>query len=370
MSERDCARRPSTEADGPGLSFPDDFSVDEEDFASELRELFPLDQEELPPSYARILCGDEWRAQSTPAYEAKVTYRVFSQLDLPRSPLVVESRSSRLNQIKRSLVRPSRPFAAAISTLLVLMVFSVLLASPAFAAGLRILAGQTGVVQVQGYPQHVETPKTSEAAFKPGPPPPTYWLGNSYNDFRFFYANEMPQQEWSEGPITQLHYALTKTPAGSGMLDIREFRVSPDVAAVLQVVQRGSATEVAVGKDPAVYVDGAWSGDSVLSNWITGQRSELIFQHNGVIVWIVADPRDGMNQAQLVDVASRLQFTSELPQPHNTSVMQVIERQLEATSGTAIAGEIYAVVPRDVSPSTGIFSFVRMSPDPLRGHNL
>src|SRR5215468_7597530 len=39
MSERDCVRRPSTEAEGLGLSFPDDFSLDEEDFASELREL-------------------------------------------------------------------------------------------------------------------------------------------------------------------------------------------------------------------------------------------------------------------------------------------------------------------------------------------
>ena len=44
MSERDCAWRPSTDADGQGLSFPEDFSMDEENFASELRELFPLDR--------------------------------------------------------------------------------------------------------------------------------------------------------------------------------------------------------------------------------------------------------------------------------------------------------------------------------------
>jgi hypothetical protein len=342
--------------------------MDEEDFASELRELFPLDQEELPPSYTRILCGDEWRTHSTAAYEAKVTYRVFSQLDLPRTPLAAEFHSSRLSQIKRSLARPSRPLAAAISTLLVLMVFSVLLASPAFAAGLRILAGQTGVVQVQSYPQHIVTPKANEVAFKPGPPPPTYWLGNSYGDYKFFYAGEMPQQEWSEGPITQLHYVLTKTPSGNGTLDIREFRVSSNVRAVLQVVQRGSASEVTVGRDPAVYVDGIWSGDSVLSIWVKGQRSELILEHNGVIIWIVADQRDRMKQAQLVDVARQLQFTSQLPQLHNTTVMQVIERQLEAASMTTYTNEFYSVVKSDTSPSTGIFSFVRMSPDPLRGH--
>jgi hypothetical protein len=254
------------------------------------------------------------------------------------------------------------------STLLVLMVFSVLLASPAFATGLRILTGQTGVLQVQEYPKHIDTPPASEVGFQPGPPPPSYWLGKSYGDYRFFYANEIPQQEWSEGPITQLHYVLTTAPAGSGMLDIREFRVSPDVEAVLQVVQRGSATEVAVGNDPAVYVDGIWSGDSVLSTWVKGKRSELILEHNGVIIWIVADQRDGMKQTQLIDFASRLQFTSQLPQAHNTAVMQIIERQLEVTSVTAYANEFYAVVQSDASPSTGIFSFVRMSPDPLRGH--
>lgn len=369
MSERDCVRRPSTEAGGPGPSFPDDFSLDEEDFASELRELFPIEQEELPPSYARILCTDEWRAQAAPAYEAKVTYRVFSQLDLPRSPLVEKSRGSqRLDRIRRTLARPSRPLAAAISALMVLMVFSVLLASPAFATGLRILAGQTGVLQVQDLPKRIDTLKGNEVAFKAGPPPPTYWLGPTFGNYRFFYANELPQQEWSEGPITQLHYVLTTTPAGTGMLDIREFKVSPDVAAVLQVVHRGSATEVAVGDEPAVYVDGAWDGDSVLSKWVTGKRSEIILEHNGVIIWIVADQRDGMKQAQLIDVASHLQFRSDLPQSYSTAVMQVIERQLESGAVTAYANEFFAVVPRDASPSTGIFSFVRMSPDPLRGH--
>ena len=369
MSERDCARRPSTEADGQGLSFPEDFSMDEENFASELRELFPLDREELPPHFAQTLCGDEWRSQVAPGYEAKITYRVFSELDLPRSPLVKGGIGrQRLGQIRSAFARPSRPLAAAISGLLVLMVFSVLLASPAFAAGLRILVGQTGVVQVQNYPKHVGTSHTSETAFKQGPPPPTYWVGNSYGNYRFFYSSQIPQQEWSEGPITELHYVYTKTPVGSGMLDIREFRLSPDVAAVLQVVQSGSATAVDVGNDPAVYVEGAWSGNSVLSRWVTGKRSEIILEHNGVIIWIVADPRDGMKQAQLIDVAKQLQFTPQLPQSHNSTVMQVIERQLDAASATANSGEVYAVLPSDVSPSTGIFSFVSMSPDPYRGH--
>src|SRR5262249_28032198 len=125
---------------------------------------------------------------------------------------------------------------------------------------------------------------------------------------------------------------------------------------------------VAVGDEPAVYVDGAWNGDSIFSTWVTGKRSELILQHNGVIIWIVADQRDGMKQTQLIDAAGHLQFRADLPQTYSTAVMQVIERQLESAPVTASTNEFYAVLPRDVSPSTGIFSFVRMSPDPLRGH--
>jgi len=363
MSERDCARRPSTEAEGPGLSFPEDFSIDEEDFASELRELFPLEREVLPPGLAQTLCGDEWRAPVTPGYEAKVTYHVFSRLDLPRAPLVVQ-RHTRFDSIATALKRPTKPLAAAISTLLVLMVFSVLMASPAFAEGLRILVGQTGVAQVSQLPAHIDTPPSIETSAQQGPPAPVYWLGPSYSNFKFFYANQIAQQEWSEGPITELHYVLTKVAAGGGTLDIREFRVSHDFEAVLQVVQQGSATEVMVGDDPAVYVDGGWNGNSITSGWVTGKRSELILQHDGVIIWIVADPRDGMKQAQLVDAARRLEFTPDLPSPRNMAVMQVIERQMEMASATTAAGEVYALVQRGGSPQSGIFSFVRMRPDP------
>src|SRR5262249_24750970 len=142
MSERDCVRRPSTEAEGPGPSFPDDFSLDEEDFASELRELFPIEQEILPPLFAQTLADDDWQAQATRGLEHRLAYRVFRKLSLPRQPLFAsQPRSMGTMFSKESFQRVSRPIAGALAAVFVVMLLSVVVASPSFAAGLNLILG-------------------------------------------------------------------------------------------------------------------------------------------------------------------------------------------------------------------------------------
>ncbi|GAC1681083.1 MAG: hypothetical protein NVS9B9_02680 [Ktedonobacteraceae bacterium] len=80
---------------------------------------------------------------------------------------------------------------------------------------------------------------------------------------------------------------------------------------VLQVVQLGAAHSLQIGRNghaQAIYVDGQWVHISKFSHdWVYGGRSEIIYEHNGVIFWIVGDQRDGIGQKALLDVANSLQ---------------------------------------------------------------
>lgn len=327
--------------DAGGRPWPDDFSPDEKEFAAELRDLFPIEEEVLPPLYVQTLLDDDLRAPLGKGYIRKLTATVMARLGLPRTlnprrrPLMALERLS-LRAAASSAVSSARragaPVIAALSILMALVIGTVYLATPSFAEGLRLLLGQTGAQQLNSYPTNVTKPgKRHHDATAHGAPTPVYWLGQTAGPYSYLGMSLLEQQDWSNGPVLDIQYILSTSAqsangaqtsgaagatsvaakGGSGLLDIREFQLSSSYVAVLQAVQDGSASITTVGGQQAVYVDGMWvvtqGGRWV---WQAGTRSMLIFQRQGVIFWVSADQRDGMSMYALTQIAERLTQTT------------------------------------------------------------
>jgi hypothetical protein len=381
MSERDCARRPSTEANMPSR-FPDDFSAEEAAFASELRELFPIEQEVLPPLFAQTLAEDEWRSPITSGFEQKLAYRVFRRLCLPRRPLFDDPSRFAFWHVSKARVRSmSRPMVGAAVAMVMVMVFSIFVASPSFAAGLNLLLGHTGVVQVHQYPRnaavqpapHLSRDLSDQA--KPQIPTdlPIAWLGQKADAYVYLGIRALDAATWSKGPIVDLQYVIPGQTNGSGVLDIREFRLSDEYAAVLQVVQDGAARLVQVGNNRAVYVNGIWrqppphvpremEGMNSTPYWQLGVRSELIMERNGTIIWISADQRDGATADQLMRLGRTLQLANagnlrlHLPggSPAAGRALDTLFAPLTGPGGF----ELYELVRKGQTVGSGVNAFV------------
>lgn len=79
---------------------------------------------------------------------------------------------------------------------------------------------------------------------------------------------------------------------------------------VYLVVKDGAAKRIPVkngDNNTAIFVEGHWT-DTGASNptWVYNDRSEIIDENNGVVFWIVGDPSDGINNAELTSVAGSL----------------------------------------------------------------
>ena len=327
---------PEAQDDG-GRIWPEDFSPDEKRFAAEMRELFPIEDEELPPLYVQTLLDDELRAPLSRGYTRKLTSQVLRRLELParsltpRRGLLGLPEGTTLRAITEPVRRAGMPALAALSLLMALVIGSVYLATPSFAEGLRLLLGQTGAQQLDSYPTNVanaDKPHTKVAA--PSAPMPVLWLGPVVGEYSYMGMSLLDQQDWSNGPVLDIQYSLSQPAAkpapadpassaqdtsasagGSGLLDIREFQVSSAYTAVLLAVQNGSATMTSVNGQPAVYVDGMWVvSQGGRKTWQSGTRSMLIFERDGVIFWITGDQRDGLTSYPLTQIASELTATT------------------------------------------------------------
>lgn len=362
-----------TDAEEP--CFPDDFSVEEAEFASELRELFALEREELPPLYTQTLLEDEHLEIAGAGFEQKLTYRVMRRLRLPRSPLFGHHYLAlMLAFLRESLFRMSRPLAASVTVVMFLMALTVAISTPSFAAGVRILLGQTGVQQVPAYPAKVRAPAAvSGDAHHPtsfDPSMPLAWLGPVSGDYLYQGVRLQDPTEYSKGPIVEMQYSLDTPKQGSGKLDIREFQVNDKYSAVLQVVQDGSQSLVKFGDTAAVYVDGTWvprlMGHHIMDGddeqlhwqWQSGVRSELIFERNGVIFWIVGDQTGGMGQGELLRIANLLKPANARQLQPNQLTLRLAGSSLTSTFSDPVGHEVYAEVARGSSPGTGAAAFV------------
>jgi hypothetical protein len=140
--------------------------------------------------------------------------------------------------------------------------------------------------------------------------------------------------------------------AGSGLLDIREIQVSGSYSAVLQVVQEGYAQAIQLSDGtPAVYLDGQWESTGSGHIWQTGVQAKLLFERNGVLFWITGDPRDGVDEDALVAIGNEL-----------TPATASLTRYLAASAQDVFSGELYEIVPANVSPGSGVGLFVLMQP--------
>lgn len=355
-----------------GRSWPDDFSLEEMQFARELQGLFPIEDEALPPLYIQTLLDEELHAPVDRTDVRRLKRIVLSKLGLPQRPLFTRqwapsawAEQVSVEKVTNTLKRASRPVVALMGLLIVCMVGSMYLATPSFAQGLRMLFGDTGAQQVANYPQNITPEKKVTGVAPSAPSMPTFWPGAATGDYIYQGMRALPQTTYSHGPIIDLQYVLSERShqqTGSGMLDIREFQIATSLSAVLQSVQEGSASYTAVNGLPAVYVDGMWvMSPGQRMGWQTGSRSMLIFERAGVIFWIVGDQRDGLDEAHLVQIASQMQTatTSMLVQSDPLSV-RLIGAQLSAGLRDPIGygTELYAEIPRTGSPDSAASDFV------------
>jgi hypothetical protein len=397
MSEFERGKGNSAWADARELQFPEDFSEEEAAFARQMHELFAVDCEELPPLYAQTLLeGERFRIPNV-SFEARVASQVFESLHLsPGTPPPLLKHAAASHQATgavRRLVtrRPSpmrrlqnvvfsaheyfrRPLAIAAGAFLLCMVLMVVISAPAFAQGLRILLGNTGVVQLKTAPTiSTQTSKrqptnsnTSSSDIDFNPSMQLFWLGPVADSYVYYGTNLQPPTGWSDGAIVNLQYHMLGGNVGSGVLDIREFQVNPAYSAVLQVVEDGFATGVTLSDgDPAVFVNGIWEQHVLdhmpTSIWQTGTRCLLIMERQGVVIWISGDPRDGMNEQMMTSLASQLvTVTSEkLTVPYD-------RRNGVGLAGTSLVdlvnypsgSEVYLLVPAGISPASGVGQFV------------
>ncbi len=344
MSEfnEDSSHRNGAESDFSHFSIetqelPEDFSEEDLAFAQELQFLLVPELEKAPPYYVQTLLeSEDPRFQAVESgFEKKVRARVFRRLNLPR--FLYRSRRPSTRTMVQTLSF-HRPFFAVIAACMTFMVLTMLIAGPAFASGLAILFASgkhTGVVQVNGYPseispmpslhnrvptssapgaQHADIPQRLDllevksslhfSMYWPDIIPDNYHLKNI-----FLYQDA--SQDWADGPILQMDYKYALpgiAPRGSGRIAIYEFKPLGK-GEVLQVVQSGAARQIKIdtaGHAVAIYIDGQWEdiNQPAGRQWVYGGRSELIYEHNGVIFWIMGDQLDGVDGNVLLSIAS------------------------------------------------------------------
>lgn len=378
MSECNRSRQPEqvpspeTEAPAPDR-YPADFGEEERLFADALRARFSLEREELPPLFVQTLVEDELRSPTVPGFEARVTYRVFRRLGLRRPPLGSGQREPvRWRALRTTGRRLRGPLVGLLGLVLAFVIASVVVATPSFAAGLRLLLGHTGVQQVASYPASARPSRQMKPGAETADAPPTNleWLGPAAGPYTFEGAQVLDPQQWTSGSVVDLHYGVLGPAKGSGTLDIREFDVSNSYAAVLQVVQAGSATLETVSGEPAVYIDGTWvpataridPQTSMSYDWQSGVRSELLLERNGVILWIAADQRDGMNEQTLTRLAAQLAPTTlstmNKARGNLRYVGDVLARAVDQAHPAPDSREIYHLVPVGSSVESGVGAFV------------
>lgn len=350
-----------------GHDLPADFNADDLAFAQELDDLFALHKEDIPPYYAQtLLDSEEPRYQPVEqGFELKTRARVFRRLKLRRR--LFQPGHPSLRSLASEL--PLRRSLAASAAFLLIVFMTVMLTGASFASGVAIIlhGAKSGVLLVHEYPAALTHTPYHALQKDPDTQPMVtlldaqqqlhswsmYWpqtLPDNYS-LTDTYLYQEPRQSWADGPFMEFDYSLSGAPVyGTGELAIREFKLKPDVS-VLQVVKDGSTTALKYdqnGGAQAIYVDGQWAlrNKFQVPIWVYGQRSELIYQKDGIVFWIVGDQRDGINQKTLLSIAGSLQavrISHVLPQGSKDSPYAVT--LLNGDVNGPFTGDILAITP-------------------------
>ncbi|MBO0794236.1 MAG: hypothetical protein J2P36_25265, partial [Ktedonobacteraceae bacterium] len=280
--------------------------------------------EDIPPYFAQTLLEpDDQRFQAVEdAFEQKTCARVFRRLNMRRR--LFHPPPFPFRRTLGSLPAP-RPFLAGLATMIVVMVATMLYTAPSFASGLAILlAGpHTGVIRVHGLPNGT-TPVST-----PIPPDdeddnrigmgaaqsllqfPMYFPREDALPYNYtmssIYIYKGADQSWAAGPIVEVDYSYPTPNAlahTTGSVMICEFK---PVGKVMQLVGYGADHLLEIdqsGKSSGIYVDGQWAENG--HEWVFGNRSELIYERDGIVFWILGFQHDGITGNDLRDVAASL----------------------------------------------------------------
>ncbi len=314
------------------FGLPEDFTAEDIAFAQELETLFAPDKEELPPYFVQTLLEAENPIFQPVIHglEHKTHAKVFRRLKLHRR--LFHEKSVPLPSLAQYVTRPQRPVLALLVACLLFIVFTVVATGPSFASGLNVLltSRHGGVLLVNGYPSLSSTKKaknsyTVSTASSMSPKKITLLEAQQQVEFPIYRPLVLPDrytlsstylyqgvnQSWADGPAIELEYTYERQGSashGTGKISVSEFKPQGQV---LQVVQLGAAHSLQIGRDghaQAIYVDGQWVRISRFSHdWVYGGRSEIIYEHDGVIFWIVGDQRDGIGQQILLAITNSLQ---------------------------------------------------------------
>ena len=372
-------------------ALPPDFSDDDKAFVQELDSLFDIHEEEVPPLYVQTLLDVEGpRFQPVEnGFEYKTRARVFRRLKLRRR--LTDTGRPSLGSLIREM--PLRRTLAPTMALILLVFFTVILTSNSFASGMQLLlsGGRAGVMQVHNYPKGVKTGAIAKYASGLPDASPTlslqaaqqklhnwtlYWPHHLPDNYSLsnIYLYQEKQQSWADGPFMELDFALPAAQAhGRGLLAIREFRLKPNVN-VLQVVKDGAAQPIKVdqnGQAQAIYVDGQWVlRNKIFPTWMYGQRSELIYQQDGIVFWIVGDQRDGIGKDELLRIATSLQVfhVSRAIHVGNDSTMNSVSL-LDGDVNSPFTGDVLAIFPDDSNVGPYLTLVGSQSPAPSSTHS-
>jgi hypothetical protein len=309
---------------------PPDFGEDDLVFAHELNSIFSPEQEELPPYFVQTLLAseDQLFRPVEPGFEHKTRARVFRRLKLRRrlfhSPhSVVEAFITGQSNIyaRGSLLASAFAF-------MLIMAVTVAFTAPSFASGMAILlqGAHSGVYQVNTYPNSMHVfshkHKSSQNHADNQPRQITILAAQQQLHFQIYWPLSLPhnyalnsiylyhgaEELGSDGPIIELVYTLNGAKSkGTGQIVIREFIPNEDV---LQVVQDKAVHPIQIdqlGQPAAIYINGQWQAlGKYTHKWVYGERSELIYQQNGVLFWIAGDQYNGIGEKELWNLAQSL----------------------------------------------------------------
>ena len=380
MSEFD--RQVNNEEENPpsfsvrGRVVPPDFSEEDIAFAQELKTFFALDEEEVPPYFVQTLLEpDDPRFQVIdPGFEHKTRSNVFRRLKLHRR-LFTLRRPPQGAVVNGVLAR--RPLLALLASCLLFMLFTAAFTNQSFAEGMAILLhnARSGVYQVHTYPKgvasvsygqnHAQPKHISPAEAQHRLHFPMYWPQVTPNNYLLenMFLYQESTQTWADGPMLELEYDDTSpgvTTHGIGEIAIREFKPNEDI---LQVIEADAADAIQIdtkGRAQAIYVDGQWDSSNRFSpHWVYGGRSELIYQKDGVVFWIVGDQRDGIGKDALLKIAQSLEVVN-IGHFRHTEVEMTDAVQLVDDASVLFTGDIIAAFSDDGGSSPYL---TRLGPD-------
>lgn len=311
---------------GHEQEIPPDFGEDDLAFAHELNSIFSPEREELPPYFVQTLLAseDQLFRPVEPGFEHKTRARVFRRLKLHRRLFHIphSTYDAFISGLGSIYARGSLLVTAFVFMLI--MAVTVAFTAPSFASGMAILiqGAHSGVYQVNAYPKSVHVyshgHRFSQNKANDQAREITLLAAQQQLHFNIYWPLSLPrnyvlnsiylyhgaEDTWSNGPIIELVYNLNGVkPKGTGQIVIREFMPNEDV---LQVVQDKAVHQIKVdqyGQPAAIYINGQWQTFNRAPKWIYGERSELIYQQNGVLFWIAGDQYDGIGQKELWNLA-------------------------------------------------------------------